>query len=413
MQLKEPIVDEAEFSIFKKKIKYLAQFKGRGTELISVYIPENADRSSVMGQLTTEISQSSNIKSPQTRKSVQGALRKIINFLKSINYKLPTNGLVVFSGNVSEKEGQTNIRLFTVHPPKELKTKLYWCDSAFHLAPLKEMLKPTEVFGLVVIDKNEATIATLSGKTYSILGKFTSGVAGKARAGGQSAKRFEHLREEAAQDFYKRISEKINTVFVPVGDKLKGMIVGGPGMTKNYFLEKELVDHRLREKIIAIVDTAYTDESGIRELVQKSEDVLKDTELMRERKMVNDFLEAVSKDLAVAYGQKDVEEALALAKVKTLMLSEGVEWRVAKVVCGACGATDEFVVKNPLENIDDEKCRKCRGAIEVLEEIDYLDFLLEKAQATSAEVKVISTETPEGEQFLKSFGGIGAILRYK
>ena len=81
-------VDPAEAALFKKKLARLSQFRGRGTELISVYIPEDADRGSVIGQLTEEVSQSSNIKSPQTRKNVQGALRKILAFLKNINFKI-------------------------------------------------------------------------------------------------------------------------------------------------------------------------------------------------------------------------------------------------------------------------------------------------------------------------------------
>ena len=76
--------------------------------------------------------------------------------------------------------------------------------------------------------------------------------------------------EEAAQEFYKRISEKVNKAFMKYEDKLKGIVVGGPGMTKQYFLDKELIDYRLREKILGQVDTSYTDESGIREVVQRS-----------------------------------------------------------------------------------------------------------------------------------------------
>ena len=143
--------------IFKKKLKKLSQYRGRGTELISVYIPNGTDRSQVMGQLGEEISQSSNIKSPQTRKNVQGALRKITNFLRQIDFKIPDNGIVVFAGNISETEGRTDIRLFTVRPIRELKTKLYWCDSTFHLEPLKEMARPSNAYALITIDKSEAT----------------------------------------------------------------------------------------------------------------------------------------------------------------------------------------------------------------------------------------------------------------
>ncbi len=403
---------EAERALFKKKVQGLSKFKGRGTELISVYIPQDADRSSVMSQLTEEISQAGNIKSSQTRKNVQGALRKIIGFLKTIDFKIPENGIAVFSGNISEQEGRSDIRIFTVRPLKPLKTKLYWCDSEFHLAPLHEMMQPSDIFALIAMDKNESTIAVLSGKKYEILAKFTSGVAGKTRAGGQSAKRFEHLREEAAQEFYKRVSEKVNAVFLQYGDKLKGIIIGGPGITKQYFLNKDLIDYRLKKKILGQVDTSYTDESGIREIVQKSDELLRDTDLMRERRTINRFLEEVAKGGLAAYGQREIEDALAAGKVSELIVSEGIERPVFKTVCTGCGGVHEEIASGR-EAKPREKCPNCGSGLEVVEEIDYLDYMLEKAQRTGGEVRVVSTDTAEGKQFFEGFGGIGAMLRYK
>ncbi len=408
-------ISEAEMSVFKKKLRKLASFKGRGTELISLYLPPDVDRSLVTGQLTEEMSQSSNIKSPTTRKNVQGALRKLQNFLKTINFRLPANGLVVLCGNVSQQEGKPDIQLFTLKPVKRLNVKLYWCDSEFHLGPLNEMAQPSEIFAILTIDKNEATIAILIGKKYEILGHFTSGVAGKTRAGGQSSHRFERLREEAAQDFYKRISEKMNAVFLPYGEKLKGIIIAGPGITKNYFLNQELMDHRIRGKIIGQIDTSYTDESGIREVVQKSGELLKDTEITKERKALEQFFEAVVKTGLATYGQKQVEEALAIGKVERLLLSEEIEWWVYKFKCSSCGAEEEIVVKEQA-SFDEKKfkCSKC-GSVnaELVEQVDYLDWMMEKAQNTGAKTKIVSTETAEGEQFYRGFGGIGAILRYK
>ena len=404
---------ESELAVFKKRLKLLERFKGRGTELISQYIPANADRSTVMGVLTEEVSQSGNIKSPQTRKAVQGALRKITNFLKQIDFDIPPKGIVVFAGNVSESEGRTDIRLFTVRPPKPLKTKLYWCDSEFHLAPLKEMLAPSEVYGLLTIDKNEATIAVLSGKKYEIIGKFTSGVPGKFRAGGQSAHRFEQLRAEAAKEFYKRISDKINTAFTAYADKLKGIIIGGPGVSKQYFMNVDMIDHRLKPKVLGMLDISYTDESGIRELIQRSEELLRNTDLMKERGLLNKFLEEVARGKLATYGQKEVEALLDVGRVGTLILSEALEWLVHKYVCEKC-RTEEFeFVKEPLNYKPvGKKCGKCGQEMELLEEIDYIDYLLEKAQAKGVEVRVVSTDTPEGDQFHKGFGGIAALLRY-
>ncbi len=406
-----PEIDEAELAVFVKKIKQLAQYKGRGTELISLYLPPGVDRSQVSGQLSQEMSQSTNIKSQTTRKNVGGALRKIDGYLKQIDWKLPATGLVVFGGNVSPVEGRTDIRLFTIKPPIPLKTKLYWCDSAFHLDPLTEMMKPKDVYGLLTMDKNEATIALLQGKKYEIIASFTSQVAGKTRAGGQSAQRFEHLREEAAKDFYRKISEKVNQALVPIEDRLKGMIIGGPGVTKQYFLNRELIDHRIRQKIIAILDVSYTDEFGIRELVQKSEEVLRETDLMKETQIVNAFLEQVAKGGLATYGEKQVIEALERGQIKSLLVSDSIDLMVHKAKNVVSGEEREIVTK------PDEDWRAKGGFTgtqwEKTEEVDYLDWLVEKAHKTGADVKVISTDTPEGSQFAQGFGGLGGILRYR
>ncbi len=408
-------IDSAEQALFKKKLKELGGYKGRGTELISVYIPYGTDRGTVMNQLATEVGQSGNIKSPQTRKNVQSALKKISNYLKQIDFALPPTGLVVFAGNVSPIEGRNDLRMFPVKPLKPLRTKLYWCDSSFHLAPLEDMMVPTEVYVFIVMDKREATVALLVGKRYDIIGHFTSNVAGKFRAGGQSAQRFEHLREEAANDFYKSVSGKINATLEGKWDKLRGIIVGGPGQTKKDFLDVGELDYRLKDKILGIIDLSYTDESGIREIIQRSDDILRNTDLMRERAVMEKFMQAVAKDGLATYGQFDVEAALAKGQVSLLILSEGITWRIIKVKCTHCNEEKVFTLKDPKQEFDDTKikCEKCQSPVEEVEETDYLDHLLDTAHAMGTETHVVSMDSDEGAQFYNAFGGIGAMLRYK
>lgn len=407
-------VNEAELAVFKKKMKMLETFKGRHTELITQYLPPGTDRSTVMGQLSEEINQSSNIKSPQTRKNVQGALRKIIGFLKNINFKLPTNGMVVFAGNVSETDGKSDIRLFTIIPVRPLKVKMYWCDSTFHLDHLKEMLTPNDFYALMTLDKNEATIAQLIGKKYEMLGHFTSMVPGKTRAGGQSSVRFERLREEAMQNFFKTSAEKFNSYFEPHKERVKGVLIGGPGLTKNYFIEKKVIHHELEKKIIGIIDTAYTDEGGIRELVHKSQDILKDSELIKERQTLDKFLGEVARDGLATYGQAEVEQALTENRVAILIISEDIPWIVFRIFCEKCQREEIIVVKDQTDFEESKlRCAICDSKVETTEEISYLDYMVERANTSGAQVRVISTETSEGEQFYTGFGGIAAMLRYK
>lgn len=408
-------MDESDLLLLKKKIKELKSYKGDGTQLISLYVPPNADRSSVTKQLTDELSQSSNIKSQQTRKNVQAALRRLTNYLRQIDFRIPPNGLVLFSGNVSENPAKNDVILLVVVPPKPLTIKLYWCDSEFHTAPLEEMAQTDEVYGLVTIDKREATAAILTGKSYQIILHETSGVPGKTRAGGQSSARFERLREKAAEDFYKRVGERMSLSMVNI-PRLKGIIVGGPGMTKNEFLEISEMDYRLKNMVIGTVDTSYTDESGIKEMLDKATELLRDASIVKERQLVNKFIEKVATNGLATYGYQEVVDSILQGKAEIVLVSEGVEWVIKKHRCLSCGQYTYKIMKDKLKEDNTQvSCQYCQGKTdeEEIEVLDIYEYLLELSKNYSTKVVLISMDTPEGNQFFSTFGGLGAMLRYK
>jgi peptide chain release factor subunit 1 len=185
-------------------------------------------------------------------------------------------------------------------------------------------------------------------------------------------------------------------------------------MTKNYFMEKKVIHHELEKKVIGIVDTAYTDEGGIRELVQKSQDLLKDSELVKERQILDKFLGEVARDGLATYGQIEVEKAIEEKRASTLIISEDIPWIVFRVYCEKCEKEEIEIVKEP-ETFEESKlrCKKCESKIETIEEISYLDYMIDKAKETGAQIKIISTETNEGKNFYEGFGGMAALLRYR
>ena len=371
-------MDDTQLIKLKKKLKVLKKYKGQGTQLISLYLPPDVDRSSVTKQLTDEISQSSNIKSAQTRKNVQAALRRITNYLKQIDFKLPQTGLVLFSGDISTNPSKSDVTLIDIVPPKKLTSKLYWCDSTFHLTALEDMAETDDSYGIIAVDKREATIALIKGKSQEIVGHETSNVPGKTRAGGQSAHRFERLREKAAEDFLKRVCEKVNSAYLGL-ERLKGIVVGGPGHTKKMFLEVDRLDYRLKEKVLGTVDTSYTDESGIKEILDKAGDLLNEVGLIQERNLVNKFVGEVAKGNLATYGFKYVVDALNLGQVETVLVSSAIEWSVLKL---KCDGTKEFfykVVRDKL-SVDHEitkyeaGSKECGGKpAELIEELDVFD----------------------------------------
>src|SRR3989339_2115015 len=153
----------------------LKSFKGRATELISVLIPAGYDVNAVQRQLEAEKSTAKNIKSTSTRKNVSDSLDKIVRALK--DYKVtPPKGMALFAGDVSPIEGQSDIQIWEISPPAEIRVRLYRCDKEFVLEPLESMTEVSEIYALLVMDRKEATIGRLFGKSIEILQKMTSGV---------------------------------------------------------------------------------------------------------------------------------------------------------------------------------------------------------------------------------------------
>jgi len=349
-------------------LKELEIHKGRHTELISVYISDEYDVNSVQKQLEAEKSTAKNIKSTATRKNVIDALEKIIRHLKSFK-RTPENGIAVFCGNVSKVEGQSDLQLWNIQPPFPLKVRLYRCDKEFVLEPLRNMLEVSEVFGLLVMDRKEATIGLLEGKRIECLQKMTSGVPSKIRAGGQSSQRFHRITEGLTKEFYKRVAEEMKKIFFEM-PKLKGILVGGPIPTKDEFLEGEYLVTKLAQKVIGRIDIGGSDESGLKELVEKSQDILADQEIVHEKNILKKFFETLGQNPErAALNEEKTRKALQYGAVEMLLLSH---------------------------------------------HINKLTFneLKKMAENTGAVVEVISTETEEGMQF-SNLSGIGAVLRYE
>jgi len=166
-------------------VEELSNIRGRHTELVSVIVPSGANINVVINQLESEKSTARNIKSSTTRKNVIEALERATRQLRQLGQNTPKNGIAIYSGNISQVEGQEDMRIWTIVPPEELGMRLYRCDQVFILDPLKEMLEVKELYGLFVIERKEATIGLLEGKKIKILQHLESGVPGKTRAGGQ------------------------------------------------------------------------------------------------------------------------------------------------------------------------------------------------------------------------------------
>lgn len=359
---------EAEKLRLEEFLDEMRAHRARHTELITVYVPKGYDINFITKQLESEKSTAANIKSTGTRKNVQDALESLIRIAKGMK-QTPKNGVALFAGNVSKVEGQDNFITEIFEPPEELNVRLYRCDQTFVLEPLEEMLEIKELYGLVVIERQEATIGMLVGKKIKVLQKFDSMVPGKTNKGGQSAARYSRIRDNMARDFFRKVANVMKEEFFDLKG-LKGILVGGPGPTKEDFLKEGELVTALKEKVLAVKDIGYADEHGLELLVGVSGDVLTGQEIYYEKKLLENFFNMLGKEKdKTAYKEKDIEKALEYGAVDTLLLSK--------------------------------KLKK-----------DIIKKYEKKAAETSVKVEFVSVDTPEGQQFW-NLGGVGAVLRFK
>lgn len=276
---------------------------------------------------------------------------------------MPENGLVFLFGQASDKFVQE-----IIEPIEPITTAYYKCESGFFLTPLEEMILPKHVYGILILDLAEASVGYLYGKNIIPYASIESRVENKHHHGGQSAQRFERLREVSINDYYKKIAKLCRDAFE--NKKLDGIIIGGPAMTKDDFLDGDYLSNEIRKKILGTVNTSYTDESGLKEAADASEGLISNSEYFEEKKIIDRFYEFLNKfPTRCTYGWSRVPIELESGKIDTLLISD--------------------------KDI----------------QITELDDILKKAERFKTKVQIISSTSDYGKIFSTTFR-IAGLLRY-
>ncbi len=408
--------DSVKMYRLRKILNELSQKKGRGTELISLYIPPKKAVHEVIASLRDEYGTASNIKSDTTRNHVLDALTKTMQRLKLYN-QIPDTGLVIFCGALpTNGPGSEVVQIHEIIPPKELTVYLYRCDDHFHTDILKSMLKEEDVIGILAMDSSEAGLGVILGDRLEIVDELTSGVGGKHRSGGQSARRFERLREMELNYYYNRIAEHAKSYFIDTYN-VKGLIVAGPGPTKDTFLKEGYLDYRLQNNVLATIDTSYAGSEGVREAMEKAEDVLKEYRVIVEKRLVDRLFREINSAKGLAtYGLKQVIKALEMGSAELVIVNDNINMVKITAVCKRCNAQVEDIVdaNKAIERKHELsiQCNVCNAEDIEIREQDIIDHLEDLAINSGAKVEVISSKSEHG-RMLESLGKIAAILRYK
>lgn len=376
----------------KKLLKSLQNARGNGTSMISLILPPKDQISRASKMLTEEYGTASNIKSRVNRLSVLGAITSAQQRLKLFT-RTPPNGLAIYTGTVIGEDGKEKKVCMDIEPIKPINTSLYLCDSKFHVEDLLSLMDDETRFGFIVMDGHGSLFAFLSGNTKEVAQSITVDLPKKHGRGGQSSVRFARLRVEKRHNYLRKVSEIANHIFITDNKvNVTGVILAGSADFKNELYGSDLLDQRIRAKVVKVVDVGYGGENGLNQAIELSEEVLQSVKLVGEKKAVRAFFEEVAMDTGkVVYGPAETMGCVEMGCVEVLILYE--ECRVRRVEREG----GEVVYSEGAEG---------EGAL-------LVDWVSEHYKEMNCRVEIISDKSQEGAQFISGFGGVGAILRYK
>lgn len=393
----------------KKLIASLSSKEGTRKDLASVYIPREKSIEIIDLALREKLS------SPEisTRQEVQEEIKEIIKHLKTRN-EIPDNGLVIFA---APNLGAKGIEIHELIPPEPVTDYIFGVDDHFDLAPLRTMLREDRIVGIISMDANEAGFGVLIGDRLDMVDRITSGISGKTDKGGWSQRRYERERDMELTYYFHRVADHAADAFI-TKQKISGLVVGGPGLTKEDFLKGEFLRYELKNMLLSQVDTSFSGKEGVKEAFEKSAESLNKLHSPEDMKLMQ-RLEAdmAKKDGFAISGLNNVLDAVRNGVADTVLVANDTGLIEIVLTCKKCGKSRRRLVheERKMETTQQEllvRCEKCDGLEYEVQDRDIVDILEDAASATDAKVEVISSESEEKER-LNSLGGFAALLRYK
>jgi len=399
----------------KKLIKSLEMARGNGTSMISLIIPPKDQIARVSKMLADEFGTASNIKSRVNRLSVLSAITSVQQRLK-LYTKVSTNGLVIYCGTIVTDEGKEKKVNIDFEPFKPINTSLYLCDNKFHTEALSALLADDNKFGFIVMDGNGALFGTLQGNTREVLHKFTVDLPKKHGRGGQSALRFARLRMEKRHNYVRKVAETAVQLFIS-NDKpnCAGLVLAGSADFKTELSQSDMFDPRLQAKVIKLVDVSYGGENGFNQAIELAAESLANVKFIQEKKLIGKYFEEISQDTGkYCFGVVDTLKALECGAVEILICWENLDIVRYDLKNHQSGEGTILHLTPEQEKDKTNFTDKTTGVeLELVDSMPLLEWLANNYKNFGATLEIITDRSQEGSQYVRGFGGIGGLLRYK
>merc|ERR1719436_367927 len=412
---KKEIDEDVEQWKIRNLIKKLTACRGNGTSMISLLIPPKSQIAYWRRLLTEEYGTASNIKSRVNRLSVLSAITSTQQKLKQFK-QVPKNGLCVYCGTIITDLGKEKKVTFAFEPFKPMSAKLYHCDNKFTVEPLRDLLESDSTYGYIIMDGNGCLFGTITGNVKNVLHSFTVELPKKHRRGGQSSVRFARLRVEARHNYVRKCAEIAAKQFIG-GEKpnVAGLILAGSAGFKEELRKSDIFDNRLKKIVLQTLDVSYGGENGFNQAIQLSEETLRDVKFVKEKKILQKYMAEVAMDTGkYCFGIDNTLSAFDIGAVDILIVWENLN--ITRFTVKNPATSEEDYLHLTKQQQSDDSCfknSKTGVTYDIIKQIPLLEWITENYKSKQAKLSIITGRSQQGSQFVKGFGGLGAILRYQ
>jgi peptide chain release factor subunit 1 len=202
--------------------------------------------------------------------------------------------------------------------------------------------------------------------------------------------------------------------FLP-GDRpnVEGLVFAGAANFKNDLYNSDILDKRLKEIVIKIVDTSYGGENGFNQAIEMSKEALANVKFVREKKLLEAFLNEIARDTnKYCFGIRDTMRALEMGAVESIIVWENLDI-LRLVLKNPSTGEEKTEYLTPRQAEDQEFLKDTTGVtLDVKEQGEFLEWLATAYKNYGAKLEFVTDRSQEGAQFVKGFGGIGGFLRY-
>merc|ERR1712050_187701 len=164
-----------------------------------------------------------------------------------------------------------------------------------------------------------------------------------------------------------------------------------------------------------LLDVSYGGEMGFNQAIELASETLKNVKFIQEKKLISKFLEEVAQDTGkYCFGIKETMQGLDAGAVETLILWEGFDMTRVVIRNPHTEISEIKVLTN--EELKNPKLYKDPDSnvdLVIDEQEAYLDWIVANYKTYGAKLEFVTDRSQEGNQFVKGFGGIGGLMRYR